>query len=94
MVIVQDDRFDATASITVCPFTTDSTDAPLFRPVIEPSPANGLHAVSRLMADKVTTVSQGPSWMPGSAVSMSRRRSDWTVHCSSSSGWPVNWIAA
>ena len=56
VVIVQDDRFDATASITVCPFTTDSTDAPLFRPVIEPSPANGLHAVSRLMADKVTTV--------------------------------------
>ena len=42
VVIVQDDRFDATASITVCPFTTDPTDAPLFRPLVEPSAANGL----------------------------------------------------
>lgn len=30
-VIVQDDRFDATASVTICAFTTDETDAPLFR---------------------------------------------------------------
>jgi mRNA-degrading endonuclease toxin of MazEF toxin-antitoxin module len=28
VVILQDDRFDATASITVCAFTTDETDAP------------------------------------------------------------------
>jgi mRNA interferase MazF len=59
VAIIQDDRFDATASITVCPFTTDPTDAPLFRPVIEPSSANGLQATSRLMADKVTTVAKG-----------------------------------
>ena len=58
VAIVQDDRFDATASVTVCPFTTDPTAAPLFRPVIEPTPANGLHAPSRLMADKVTTVAR------------------------------------
>lgn len=58
VVIVQDDRFDATASITVCPFTTDPTDAPLFRPLIEPSSANGLQAASRLMADKLTTISK------------------------------------
>ena len=31
-VILQDDRFDATASITICAFTTDPADAPLFRP--------------------------------------------------------------
>jgi len=30
-VIVQDDRFDATTSITICAFTTDATEAPLFR---------------------------------------------------------------
>lgn len=58
VVIVQDDRFDATTSVTVCPFTTDTTAAPLFRPVIEPDPANGLHAISRIMADKVTTVAR------------------------------------
>lgn len=31
VVIVQDDSFDATDSITVCALTTDPTDAPLFR---------------------------------------------------------------
>ena len=56
VVIVQDDRFDATASVTVCSFTTDPTDAPLFRPAIEPAAENGLEAPSRLMVDKVTTV--------------------------------------
>jgi len=34
-VIVQDDRFDATASMTVCAFTTDPTDAPLIRLVVD-----------------------------------------------------------
>jgi mRNA interferase MazF len=54
--IVQDDRFDATGSITICAFTTDSTDAPLFRLPVEPSERNGLLTPCRLMADKVTTV--------------------------------------
>ena len=56
VVIVQDDRFDATASVTVCAVTTDPTDAPLFRLVIEPDASNQLHATSRLMVDKITTV--------------------------------------
>ena len=55
-VIVQDDRFDATSSVTVCAFTTDGTDAPLFRLVTEPDDENGLRRTSRLMADKITTV--------------------------------------
>jgi mRNA interferase MazF len=55
-VVLQDDRFDATASITVCPFTTDETESPLFRLPVEPSPSNGLRALSRLMVDKITTV--------------------------------------
>ena len=57
-VIVQDDSFDATASITICAFTTDPTDAPLFRIAIEPSGKNGLRAPHRLMVDKLTTVSK------------------------------------
>ena len=56
VVIVQDDRFDATSSITICAFTSDPTDAPLFRLVVEPSSVNGLDKASRLMVDKVTTV--------------------------------------
>ena len=58
VVILQDDRFDMTASITVCGFTTDATDAPLFRLRVEPNEQNGLHAVSWLMVDKITTVSK------------------------------------
>lgn len=54
-VIVQDDRFD-TDSVTLCPCTTDATDAPLFRLSIEPSHSNGLSSASRLMVDMITTV--------------------------------------
>jgi mRNA interferase MazF len=55
-VILQDDRFDATDSVTLCAFTTDTTDAPLFRLLIEPRERNGLRSPCRLMVDKITTV--------------------------------------
>ena len=56
VVIVQDDSFDATDSITICAFTTDETEAPLFRLPVEPNDRNRLLATSRLMVDKITTV--------------------------------------
>ena len=55
-VIVQEDRFEATGSITLCAFTTDPTDAPLLRMLVEPTDRNGLKSASRLMIDKITTV--------------------------------------
>jgi len=55
-VILQDDAFDNTGSITLCSFTTDPTEAPLFRLEVEPSATNGLRSVCRLMVDKITTV--------------------------------------
>ena len=55
-VIVQDDAFDITASVTICAITSITANAPLLRPEIDPNPANGLRDVSRLMADKITTV--------------------------------------
>jgi mRNA interferase MazF len=55
-VIVQEDRFEATSSITLCAFTTDPTDAPLLRMLVEPTDRNGLSSASRLMIDKITTV--------------------------------------
>ncbi len=54
-VVVQDDHFE-TDSVTVCPFTTDPTDAPLFRLAVESSQENGLSSPSQLMVDKITTV--------------------------------------
>ncbi len=56
VVIVQDDNFDATDSITICACTTDDTDAPLFRLLVQPNERNGLRVTCRLMVDKVTTV--------------------------------------
>jgi len=56
VVIVQEDRFVATSSITLCAFTTDPTDAPLLRMLIERTDRNGLSSASRLMIDKITTV--------------------------------------
>ena len=56
VVMLQDDRFDATDSITVCAFTTDPAEAPLFRILIEPNERNGLDAPSRIMVDKITTM--------------------------------------
>jgi mRNA interferase MazF len=56
VVIVQDDRFDATASVTICAFTTDPTDAPLIRLLVEADEATGIRESSRLMVDKITTV--------------------------------------
>jgi len=56
VVVVQDDSFDATESITICAFTTDETDAPLFRLLITPNERNALRSPCRLMVDKITTV--------------------------------------
>jgi len=56
VVVLQDDRFDATASVTVCPFTTNPVEAPLVRLPIDASEDNGLEEPSQLMVDKVTTV--------------------------------------
>jgi len=57
-VILQDNAFDRTASVTVCPFTTHVVDAPLLRVAIEPTAGNGLRLASQLMVDKITTVSK------------------------------------
>lgn len=56
VVIIQDDRFDATDSVTVCAFTTDPVEAPLIRLQIEPDEVNGLHEKCSIMIDKITTI--------------------------------------
>ncbi len=56
VVIVQDDRFDATNSVTVCAFTTDPTEAPLIRLAVTPDEENGLRELCSMMVDKITTM--------------------------------------
>ena len=58
VVIVQDDAFDGTVSIAVCPMTSAAVEAPILRIQVEPTAGNGLRKASRLMVDKVTTVAR------------------------------------
>src|SRR5271154_6469815 len=55
VVVLQDDRFDSTESITFCAFTSDPVERPLFRPFSTPDDVNGLRRESQLMVDKITT---------------------------------------
>lgn len=55
-LIVQDDLFDATGSVTVVPLTTTLTDAPLLRVRVVSSELSGLAQDSDLMIEKLTTV--------------------------------------
>jgi mRNA interferase MazF len=55
-LVIQDDRFNATDSVTVCPFTTTVVDAPLLRVAVPADDGNALDKDSYLMIDKVTTV--------------------------------------
>ncbi|MEJ7743928.1 MAG: type II toxin-antitoxin system PemK/MazF family toxin [Nocardioidaceae bacterium] len=56
VLVVQDDRFDATDSITICPLTSDPTEIPLLRIRLEPQPGSGLDQPSSIMVDKLTTM--------------------------------------
>lgn len=55
VLIVQDDRFDATDSVTICPLTSDPTEIPLLRIPIDDT-STGLDRPSRIMVDKLTTM--------------------------------------
>jgi len=57
VLIIQDDRFDATDSVTVCPLTTDPTEIPLLRIPLTGADT-GLAQPGRIMVDKVTTMSR------------------------------------
>ena len=56
IIIVQDDRFDATASVAVCPLTTDPVEAPLTRIPVEATTSTGIEQPSKIMVDKITTM--------------------------------------
>lgn len=55
VLVIQDDRFDATDSITICPLTSDPTEIPLLRiPLTEQE--GQLAQPSSIMVDKITTM--------------------------------------
>lgn len=56
VLVVQDDRFDATDSITICPLTSGPTEIPLLRIRLDPESGSGLAQPSSIMVDKLTTI--------------------------------------
>jgi mRNA interferase MazF len=58
-VIVQDDRLGILTSVTVCGFTRDPADTPIFRVAVVPSELNRMQAPSQIMVDKITTIPAG-----------------------------------
>lgn len=55
-VLLQDDRFDGTDSVTVCPLTSTHVAAPLLRMPLPADGVTGLDSESFAMIDKITTV--------------------------------------
>ncbi|HEV8023657.1 MAG TPA: type II toxin-antitoxin system PemK/MazF family toxin [Candidatus Nanopelagicales bacterium] len=55
-LVLQDDAFDSTTSITVAPFTSVAVEAPLLRLTVPADDSTGLDVVSYVMIDKITTV--------------------------------------
>jgi len=55
-LIIQDDRYDATDSVTVLPLTSTIVDAPLLRISVDATEMSGLRQGSQVMIDKLTTV--------------------------------------
>jgi mRNA interferase MazF len=56
-VVLQSDLFNDThSSVTVCPVTSHTAEAPLIRITLKPSSANGLKKESQVMTDKITTL--------------------------------------
>lgn len=55
-VVVRDDAFAGSDSVTICGFTTDPTDSSLSRIEVVPTSDNGLREASSVMVEKIVTV--------------------------------------
>ena len=55
-VIVRSDVFGTLESVTICPLTSVTSEAPVIRLPIDPSPGLSLERASWIAADKVTAV--------------------------------------
>ena len=55
-VILQDDRYSNTRSVTLCPMTSRATSEHGIRLSVSPSTINGLDRCSYIMVDKISTV--------------------------------------
>lgn len=55
-LVIQSNRFDAHATVTVLLVSTTLVNAPLFRVAVRPDETNNLRKPSQVMVDKIMTV--------------------------------------
>lgn len=63
-LVVQADPFDRTGTVVVLLISSTLVDAPLIRPTVQPSPANGLRQTSQVMVDKMISVKRDRAGEP------------------------------
>ncbi len=54
-LVIQSDAFAETGTVTLLPLSGTLIDAPLFRPTVQPTEANGLAKPSQVMVDKAVS---------------------------------------
>ena len=54
-LVIQSDAFAETGTVTLLPLSGTLIDAPLFRPTVQPTEANGLAEPSQVMVDKAVS---------------------------------------
>ncbi|MEB0134558.1 type II toxin-antitoxin system PemK/MazF family toxin [Actimicrobium sp. CCC2.4] len=54
-LVIQSDLLTDLESVVLCPVTSDLRNA-AFRVIVESNPANGLHTLSQVMVDKLSTL--------------------------------------
>ena len=55
-VIVQADELDHLASVIVCPMSSDILRTSNTRPIVTPTPENGLRVATQIMTDKMNSI--------------------------------------
>jgi mRNA interferase MazF len=55
-LVIQSDQFSETGTLTVLLVSGTPVDAPLIRPIVQPTPGNGLRKQSQVMVDKAMSV--------------------------------------
>lgn len=58
-VVVQADELgETTTSVIICPMSSEPSKIERIRPIVEPSPTNGIHVVSQIMTDKIAALTR------------------------------------
>jgi len=88
-VILQDDRFEGTDSVTVCPLTSTDVAAPLLRTPLRADATTGLDNASFVMVDKVCAVRRS-NVVGRLAAYRQSRWWIWSASCWCSSVWQTD----